>query len=264
MPDFSDAALILAGHGSTVNADSSRPTWEQAERIKSLGLFAEVHVGFWKEAPSFREVLGAVRAPRVFIAPLFTAEGYFTMEILPREFGLEGRVTKREGKEIIYCDPLGLHPYMLEALLKSAQAVLAGTPVDPETTCLMVAGHGTPRNPNSKSVVTDVVERLRSLRVYGDCQAIFMEEPPFIRDWTALTDCKNVIVVPYFISDGLHSFEDIPVMLGITENAREQGFRNPTHLHGRRLWYARALGTEPRVAEVIVALVRDAARAAGG
>jgi sirohydrochlorin cobaltochelatase len=261
MHEFKDAALILAGHGSTVNAESSRPAWEQAERIKAMGLFAEVHVGLWKESPSFREVLEAVRAKRVFIAPLFTSEGYFTMEILPREFGLEGRLTRREEREIVYCDPLGLHPYMLEALLKSAQAVLAGTPVDPEATCLMVAGHGTPRNPNSKAVVFDVVERLRALRIYGDCQGVFMEEPPFIRDWSALTDCKNVIVVPYFISDGLHSFEDIPVMLGITQNAREEGFQNPTELRGRRLWYARALGAEPRVAEVIVALVRDAAKA---
>ncbi|MDX6765360.1 MAG: CbiX/SirB N-terminal domain-containing protein [Candidatus Methylacidiphilales bacterium] len=260
MAEFSDAALILAGHGSTVNGDSSRPAWEQAERIKAMGHFAEVHVGLWKEQPSFREALAAVRARKVYIVPLFTAEGYFTNEILPREFGLEGRVTSRQGREIVYCDPIGGHPYMLEALLKSAQAVLAGTPVDPATTCLLVAGHGTPRNPNSKAVVMDVVGRLRALGLYGDCQGAFMEEAPFLKDWPVLTDCRQVVVVPYFISDGLHSFEDIPVMLGISANVREEGFRNPTHLHGRRIWYARALGGEPRLAEVVLALVRDAAR----
>jgi len=259
-PDFSRDALILAGHGSTVNIDSSTPVWAQAERIKAMRVFREVHVGLWKEAPSFREALAAARAERVFIAPMFTAEGYFTLEVLPREFGLEGRVTRREGREIIYCDPLGLHPYMAEALLKSAQQVVAGTPVDPAQTCLLVAGHGTPRNPNSRAVVFDVVTRLQAAGAYADCQAAFMEEEPFLKDWTALTPCKNVVVVPYFISDGLHAAEDIPVMLGITRSVREEGFRNPTPIDGRRIWYARSLGSEPRVAEVILALVRDAVR----
>jgi sirohydrochlorin cobaltochelatase len=258
--DFSSDALILAGHGSTVNTDSSTPIWAQAERIKAMRRFREVHVGLWKEAPSFREALEACRPRRIFIAPIFTSQGYFTQEVLPREFGLEGRVTRRDGREIIYCDPLGLHPFMVEALLKSAQGVLAGTPVDPAQTCLLVAGHGTPRNANSRAVVLNVVARLQAARIYADCQAAFMEEEPFLKDWTALTSCKNVIVVPYFISDGLHAYEDIPVMLGISRNVREEGFRNPTWIDGRRIWYARSLGSEPRVAEVILALVRDAAR----
>lgn len=258
--DFSRDALILAGHGSTVNADSSRPIWEHAERIKARGLFREVHVGLWKEPPSFAAALDAARGERVFIVPLFTSEGYFTLEVLPREFGLEGRVTRNGGRTVVYCDPLGLHPFMAEALLKSAQAVVAGTPVDPAATCLLIAGHGTPRNPNSKAVVMDVAGRLRALGLYGDCLAAFMEEAPFLKDWQALTDCPNVIVVPYFVSDGLHSYEDIPVLLGMSRNVREEGFTNPTHFGRRRVWYARALGTEPRVAEVIVALARDAAR----
>ena len=89
-----------------------------------------------------------------------------------------------------------------------------------------------------------------------------MEEPPLIADWVKLTDTPNVVVVPYFISDGLHSYQDIPVLLGIetepTASASErlrQGqvfSQNPRHLHGRSLYYASAIGTEPRFAEIIV------------
>ena len=43
----------------------------------------------------------------------------------------------------------------------------------------------------------------------------YMEEPPLIADWATLTDTPNVVVVPFFISDGLHSYQDIPVLLGI-------------------------------------------------
>ena len=42
-----------------------------------------------------------------------------------------------------------------------------------------------------------------------------MEETPFIADWDKLAPTPNVVVVPFFISDGLHSYQDIPVLLGI-------------------------------------------------
>ena len=44
---------------------------------------------------------------------------------------------------------------------------------------------------------------------------VYMEEPPLVSDWRKLTESPNVVVVPFFISDGLHGYEDIPVLLGI-------------------------------------------------
>jgi sirohydrochlorin cobaltochelatase len=95
-----------------------------------------------------------------------------------------------------------------------------------------------------------------------------MEEPPLIADWANVTKAPNVIVVPFFISDGLHSYEDIPVLLGIQPVARqpEQSSSatfhgNPHNLHGRRLYYASSIGTDPRVADIIVEQATAAARA---
>jgi sirohydrochlorin cobaltochelatase len=84
-----------------------------------------------------------------------------------------------------------------------------------------------------------------------------MEQRPFVKDWRALTDYPDVVVVPFFISDGLHSFEDIPVLLGLTHNIKEQGFTNPHHEKERRLWYSTAIGTEAFLADVILAQVRQ-------
>ena len=84
-----------------------------------------------------------------------------------------------------------------------------------------------------------------------------MEQRPFVKDWRTLTDYPDVIVVPFFISDGLHSFENIPVLLGLTHNVKERGFTNPHHEKGRRLWYATAIGTEAFLADVILAQVRQ-------
>ena len=47
-----DSALVIVGHGSTVNPDSSAPTYEHAEAIARRGAFGEVHCAFWKEEPS--------------------------------------------------------------------------------------------------------------------------------------------------------------------------------------------------------------------
>ena len=44
---------------------------------------------------------------------------------------------------------------------------------------------------------------------------VYMEEAPLVSDWRKLTETPNVVVVPFFISDGLHSYEDIPRLLGM-------------------------------------------------
>jgi sirohydrochlorin cobaltochelatase len=68
--------------------------------------------------------------------------------------------------------------------------------------------------------------------------------------------------VPFFISDGLHSYEDIPMLLGIaTEGSTanrsaahgEVFRRNPYKIDGRFLFYAPAIGSDPRIAEIIIA-----------
>src|SRR5271170_984435 len=122
-----DAALLLLGHGSTLNADPSAPTRRHAEEIRRRGVFAEVHTAFWKEEPHFRQALRLTERKRVFVVPNFISSGYFTEEIIPRELGLDGPVTRRGEREIYYCEPVGLHPAMTEALLRRAREVVAAS-----------------------------------------------------------------------------------------------------------------------------------------
>jgi len=254
---FRDAALLLLGHGSTQNADSSAPTYRHAEEIRRRNIFAEVHVGFWKEEPHLRESLRQTARGRIYVVPNFISSGYFTEEVIPRELGLRGAVTRMGSQEIYYCEPVGLHPSMTGALLKRAGEVVAksGEVPDPKKTCLLICGHGTPLNDNSMNIIRRQAENISALQVFGDCQPVSMEQRPFVKDWRTLTNCPDVIVVPFFISDGLHSFEQIPVLLGLTHDVREKGFTNPHREGGRRLWYATAIGTEESIADVILAQV---------
>ena len=65
-------------------------------------------------------------------------------------------------------------------------------------------------------------------------------------------------VVPFFISDGLHSYQDIPVLLGIETEpgeaaSRREIFRtNPHQIHGRTLYYSSAIGTDLEFADLIL------------
>jgi sirohydrochlorin cobaltochelatase len=253
-----DSALVIVGHGSTVNPDSAAPTWDHAEELSRRGIFREVACAFWKEEPSMRQVLYSVESEDIYVVPNFISEGYFTRTVIPRELELDGPITHRNGRTIKYCEPVGNHPRSTELLLKRAAEAAPGVPAS-ETT-LFIVGHGTNLNDNSAVAAKREVERIRELGQYGEVLNSYMEEPPLISDWDKLASMPNVVVVPFFISDGLHSYEDIPVLLGIagesmgaaSANAKEVFKRNPYRMRGRTLYYASAIGTEPLFADVIL------------
>jgi sirohydrochlorin cobaltochelatase len=255
-----DAALLLLGHGSTLNADSSAPTYLHAEEIRRRNIFAEVHVAFWKEEPNFRQALRQTACSQVYVVPNFISSGYFTEQVIPRELGLTGPISRVEGKEVHYCQPVGLSgEAMTDVLLRRAREVVEATGeiCDPAQTCLFICGHGTSLNDNSTKIIQEQAAIIRERGIYAACQGVLMEQQPFVKDWRTLTVCADVIVVPFFISDGLHSYEDIPVLIGLTHNMREKGFKNPHREEGRRLWYASAIGTETEIADVILRQVEQ-------
>jgi sirohydrochlorin cobaltochelatase len=263
-----DAALLIVGHGSTVNPDSSAPTLEHAEEIRRRGIFGEVQVAFWKEEPSLRQVLHSIEAREIYVVPNFISEGYFTRTIIPRELELTGPVTERDGRTINYCEPVGNHERMTELLLRRAAEVAPG--VEPARTTLFIVGHGTDLNDNSAVAAKREVERIAAAGRYAEVRNAYMEEAPFIAEWDRLASQPNVVVVPFFIADGLHSYQDIPVLLGIEAETGEAASRrpvfrrNPFNLRGKRLYFASSIGTEPAFAEVIVdqvAAFDDSARA---
>jgi sirohydrochlorin cobaltochelatase len=255
-----DSALLIVGHGSTVNPDSSAPTLAHAAEIRRRNIFADVRCAFWKEEPSLRDALFLFDPETirdVCVVPNFISEGYFTQTVIPRELKLNGRITKRsDGQVWKYCEPVGSHPLVTELLRQRAREVAPDAP-ERETSLLIVA-HGTDLNENSAIAAKREAEKIRALGRYANVLNVYMEELPLVSDWRALTTTPNVVVVPFFISDGLHSYEDIPVLLGIaTEESksarRSEIFRaNPYKIHNRNLYYASSIGTDRRFADVII------------
>src|SRR3982751_6241606 len=290
------SALLIVAHGSTVNPDSSAPTLAQAADIRRREIFADVECAFWKEEPSLRDALflfdpESIR--EVYVVPNFISEGYFTQTVVRRELELDGQITTRSNGQIWkYCEPVGNHPLMTELLLKRARDVAPDAA--PAETSLLIVAHGTDLNENSAVAAKREAEKIRALGKYAAVLNVYMEEPPLVADWRKLTETPNVVVVPFFISDGLHSYEDIPKLLGIAKRHRERsaakskdpaalaqgsitgslGFarddvrtnnrsvfrENPYAIDGRNLFYAPSIGTDRGVADIMVEQAKATAK----
>ena len=154
-------ALLIVGHGSTVNPDSSAPTLAARRRDPAPRPFRRSGLLLLeRRAESARRavLVSATRSIReVYVVPNFISEGYFTQTVIPRELELTGRRTERStGQLWKYCEPVGSHPTMTELLLQRAREVAPGVP-EAETS-LLIVGHGTSLNDNSAIAAKREVE----------------------------------------------------------------------------------------------------------
>jgi sirohydrochlorin cobaltochelatase len=228
-----------------------------AATIRRRGTFADVACCFWKEEPSLRDALFFFRDPavrEVYVVPNFISEGYFTRTVIPRELELaDAETTRSNGQVWKYCEPVGSHASMTEHLLARARETAPA--IDEKETSLLIVAHGTSLNDNSAVAAKEQAAKIGALGRYAAVLNVYMEEAPLVSDWANLTKTPNVVVVPFFISDGLHSYEDVPALLGIEKTGGHEG--GPHKLHGRSLFYSTAIGSDSRFADVIIEQARS-------
>ena len=250
-------ALVIVGHGSHLNAESSAPVYRHAEAIRRLRVFDEVRECFWKEEPSMREVFDLLESDEVYVVPLFISEGYFTEEVIPRELGLDGpapSTTRKLGKTIRYCGPIGTHPWMTRMILRRAEEGAGLTDEEARGTGLVIIGHGTERNSNSQEVIYRVSREADAAGVFGHVRTGFLDQAPEVGEVLAEMEERRVVLVPFFVAEGWHTQETIPDDLGINRPAVSP----VTEVDGRTVFYAAPVGTFPEVAEIVLQRAREA------
>jgi sirohydrochlorin cobaltochelatase len=240
-------ALVIVGHGSHLNEDSSLPVYEHAARIRETGEFDEVVECFWKEEPSMRHVLDTVESEDVCVVPAFISEGYFTQQVIPRELGLEGRLTTKGGKTIRYAGPLGTFEGMPDVILERTGDLMRGKEVSGRT-ALVLLGHGTDLNKNSGGVIYLNAERIRERGVYDLVEVGFLDQEPEIDLVVEGIDAPNVILIPLFIAEGWHTRETIPQDLDLVGEV--------TPRDDKTIFYGAPVGTHPSMANLIAARAR--------
>ena len=108
---------------------------------------------------------------------------------------------------------------------------------------IVTVAHGTSLNDNSAPPRAQVQDS--GAGRYASVLNVYMEELPRI-NWAGLTKTRNDRR-SFFISDGLHSYEDIPALLGI--DGETEG---PHQLHGRTIFYSTAMEPTPDLVDVII------------
>ena len=185
MMKFKDTALILAGHGSTKNRDSSRHTRETAKRLAKKGIFKDVRAGFWKESPSFQEVFHGLEAKEAIVVPWFLTRGYFVEKVLVEQFGstpIPVRVVEPIGSrpeivDLVRARAERLARAQFKFKLKRAIEGLLGLARPEEDgrsemgdgiklkhTSLLLASHGTPLHKGSRLAADGLADTLSGTR----------------------------------------------------------------------------------------------------
>ncbi|MDQ3386203.1 MAG: hypothetical protein M3475_01155 [Actinomycetota bacterium] len=245
-------ALVIVGHGSHLNEDSSLPVYEHAARIRADGEYDEVVECFWKEEPSMRQVLDTVEADEVVVVPAFISEGYFTQQVIPREFGLDGRVTRQGARTVRYAEPLGTFDGMSDVILERAGELLEDKEIPDGPRALVLLGHGTDLNKSSGGVILENVERIREKGIYDSVEAAFLDQDPEVGEVVERVEAASVVLIPVFIAEGWHTRETIPEDLGLTGEI--------TVRPDKTIFYGAPVGTHPSMASLIAARAREAAQ----
>ena len=244
-------ALVIVGHGSHLNEDSSLPVYEHAQRIREAGEFDEVIECFWKEEPSMRHVLDTVESDEVYVVPAFISEGYLTQQVIPRELGLEGPVSRKGSKTVRYAGPLGTFEGMPGVILERTEDLMRGKEVSGRT-ALVLLGHGTDLNKNSGGVIYLNAGRIRERGIYHLVEVGFLDQEPEIGEVVKNVEAENVILIPLFIAEGWHTRETIPEDLGLSGEV--------TVREDKTIFYGAPVGTHPSMAGLIVARARETER----
>ncbi|CAN5690588.1 CbiX/SirB N-terminal domain-containing protein [soil metagenome] len=241
-------ALVIVGHGSHLNEDSSLPVYEHAEHIRRTGDYDEVVECFWKEEPSMRHVLDTVESDEVYIVPAFISEGYFTQQVIPREFGLDGPLTEKGSKTVHYAGPLGTFEKMADVILERTEDLMRDKEVS-GSRALVLLGHGTAMNKNSSGVIYLNAGRIRERGLYDKVVEAFLDQDPEVGEVVGSVEAENVILIPVFVAEGWHTRETIPEDLRLTGEV--------TRREDRTIFYGAPVGTHPSMANLIAARARE-------
>ena len=186
-----------------------------------------------------RALARAVAQPLVY--PFFMAQGWFTGRELPRRLTAAGV----EGAHRL--DPFGVDPDLpaLVALVALEGAAEAG--LDPGSTTLLLAAHGSKVSRTSADSTHAMADQLRARTRFARVAVGFVEEAPFLAD--AARDLGPAVCLPFFALRAGHVAADVPDALA------EAGFDGVL---------LPEIGAQAATAALIAAALGRAAGSAGG
>ena len=158
-------------------------------------------------------------------------------------------------RSIHYTAPLGEHPSVDQIIQQTLADTLAAYTIDPAQAAVAVIGHGTTRSRGSRDAAGRQAELLRDQAGMKEVVYAYLDDEPSISSIYERTSAPYLVAIPFFLAPGSHVTQDVPAALGI---ALDQG--QPAHVNDRLVYYADPLGTDKRIARLILDLAQLQAR----
>jgi len=248
-------AIVLIGHGSARQPESARPILALAEALRARGPWTEVTAAFMKQEPRLDRALERVTAKRVIIVPVFAGKGYYTDVLIPREMGLDGPLTRRDGRILIMTPPVGCDPRIPGLMACRADGVVRSAGVDPTRAALLLIAHGSGRPGGAGETPKAIAAAIAAMNHFTQVTLTFLEQEPFARDWLDMVPPDGeVVVLPLLVAQGTHASQDIPPLFGMSA-----GQTGPVDIAGRRVRMTTGLGAEPELVDIVASMIQNAA-----
>jgi sirohydrochlorin ferrochelatase len=120
--DPRQVAVLVAGHGSSVDPASARATRRLAADIAGRGVFAQVSAIFLAEAPFATHWRRVAPGRPVVVVPFFLSGGHHEEEDLSACLGLgHGKQAAADGQPVWMTPPLGHHPALAGLIARQAE-----------------------------------------------------------------------------------------------------------------------------------------------
>lgn len=160
---------------------------------------------------AFEAALDGLNTPLIY--PFFMAQGFFTGTLLPRRLAAAG------ADHAVQLDPFGVDPTLPALMARCALEAAQDAGLDPATSGLLVAAHGSKVSRTSADSTHAMIAQLAPLTGFARILPAFVEEAPFLLDQAR--DLGSGVCLPFFALEAGHVVDDIP------EAVAESGFQGP-------------------------------------
>jgi|GEM_PF-155741 sirohydrochlorin cobaltochelatase len=248
--DSKKTGILIVGHGSKLPYNKEVVS-EIAEKLNDKIDYI-VERGFMElvlpNIPQQVDKLKEQGMERIIVVPAFLAHGVHTKVDIPtilklphEHIGLDhshthhhhhhhhhhhGEDDEREAKsdlidfdgEVIYLEPFGADDKVVDVVENRINECISNNNLNNENSGILLVGHGSSL-PFGKEVLMGVTNKIKErMSEYEiDCGFMQIETPLIPESFKKLQDngFENMIVVPVFLADGLHTKNDIPNRLGL-------------------------------------------------
>lgn len=112
---------------------------------------------------------------------------------------------------------------------------------------LILVGHGSARNPNTRLPLCHVVQEVKRRGLYDEVRCGLLKQEPRVCKTLDPIQSDDITIVPFFISDGYYTRNVIPCCLGLKGKNEQRNIR-----------YTSAIGSHPKFSELILSHAKEA------